>query len=199
MAKQISKTVEVATAPFQHALKTKAGCECVAHVLQTLTDLDPEATVISIDGVGVYDLITRNAMLEDEGRRSDPPLREMFLRQPIHILWEDEMGVTQSIPQGEGGEQGDPLMPLSQFLVRIWQQQGWRHRVGQRLQMVRSRLRRKWIENQGSPSWLAAHCHSSNHTVFNLSAVSDHDFSPSEQARVRSQGGPLSSVVFACF
>ena len=45
MAKQISKRVEAATAPFQYALKTKAGCECVAHVLQTLTDLDPEATV----------------------------------------------------------------------------------------------------------------------------------------------------------
>ena len=31
MAKQMSKQAEVATAPFQHALSTKAGCECVAH------------------------------------------------------------------------------------------------------------------------------------------------------------------------
>ena len=64
LAKQISKRVEAATAPFQYALKTKAGCECVAHVLQTLTDLDPESTVMSIDVVGAYDLISRNAMLE---------------------------------------------------------------------------------------------------------------------------------------
>ena len=35
----ISKRVEVATTPVQYALKTKAGCECVAHVLQILTDL----------------------------------------------------------------------------------------------------------------------------------------------------------------
>ena len=35
-----------------YAVKTKAGCESVAHVLQTLTDLDPEATVMSFDGVG---------------------------------------------------------------------------------------------------------------------------------------------------
>ena len=28
-------------------------------------------------------------------------------------LWEDSSGVTHTIPQGEGGEQGDPLMPLS--------------------------------------------------------------------------------------
>ena len=107
-----SPRVEAATAPFQYALKTKAGCECVAHVLQTLTDLDPEATVMSIDGVGAYDLISRNAMLEGllrmEERRSDPPLCEMFLRQsPSTYLWEDEMGVTQTIPtRGGRGARG---------------------------------------------------------------------------------------------
>ena len=31
IAKQIAKQVEAATAPFQYALSTKAGCECVAH------------------------------------------------------------------------------------------------------------------------------------------------------------------------
>ena len=64
MAKQVSKQAEVATAPFQYALSTKAGCECVAHILQCATDVDPEATVISVDGVGAYDLISRSAMLE---------------------------------------------------------------------------------------------------------------------------------------
>ena len=33
------------------AMMTTAGCECVAHVLQGLTELDPEATVTSIDGM----------------------------------------------------------------------------------------------------------------------------------------------------
>ena len=64
IAKQIAKQVEAATAPFQYALSTKAGCECVAHMLQSLTDLNPEVTVTSIDGVGAYDLISRSAMLE---------------------------------------------------------------------------------------------------------------------------------------
>ena len=64
MAKQVSSEVEKATAPFQYALSTKAGCECVAHIMQTLTDQDAEATVVSIDGVGAYDLISRRAMLE---------------------------------------------------------------------------------------------------------------------------------------
>ena len=62
IAKQIAKKVEEATAPFQYALSTKAGCECVAHVLQSMTDLNPEVTVTSIDGVGAYDLISRSAM-----------------------------------------------------------------------------------------------------------------------------------------
>ena len=63
MAKQIAKKVEKATAPFQYAQTTKAGCECVAHILQTITDKDERATVVSIDGVGAY-LISRNSMME---------------------------------------------------------------------------------------------------------------------------------------
>ena len=44
MAQQIAEKVEKATSPHQYALKTKAGSECVAHILQTLTDADSEAT-----------------------------------------------------------------------------------------------------------------------------------------------------------
>ena len=36
----------------------------------------------------------------------------MFPWVPIHLLVEDEMGVSQDTPQGERGEQGDPLMPM---------------------------------------------------------------------------------------
>ena len=71
MAKQIAKKVEKATAPFQYALTTKAGCECVAHILQTIMDKDERATVVSIDGAGAYDLISRNAMMEGLLRMED--------------------------------------------------------------------------------------------------------------------------------
>ena len=30
---------------------TRAGCECIAHMLQGLTELNPRATVVSIDGI----------------------------------------------------------------------------------------------------------------------------------------------------
>ena len=35
----------------------------MAHVLQGVPDLDLEATVLSIDGISAYDLISRRAML----------------------------------------------------------------------------------------------------------------------------------------
>ena len=64
IAQQFSSTIEQATAPFQCALSTKAGGECIAHALQALTDLDPRTTVLSVDGVGAFDLISRGSMLE---------------------------------------------------------------------------------------------------------------------------------------
>ena len=37
ISKQVAKQVAKATAPFEYALTTKVGCECVAHILQTIT------------------------------------------------------------------------------------------------------------------------------------------------------------------
>ena len=64
IAQQISSAVEEATSPFQYALTTKASGECVAHAIQSLTDLDSRATVLSIDGIGAFDMISRAAMLD---------------------------------------------------------------------------------------------------------------------------------------
>ena len=40
------------------------------------------------------------------------PFVRLFYGSPSTFLWEDEMGTVNFVPQGEGGEQGDPLMPL---------------------------------------------------------------------------------------
>ena len=60
-AQQINPIVERFTAPFQG---TEPGTECVAHALQALTETDPEATVMSLDGISAFDLISRRSMLE---------------------------------------------------------------------------------------------------------------------------------------
>ena len=117
MARQVSKEVEeVFFFPFQYALTTRAGCECVAHVLQTLTDLNEHATIVSIDGVGAFDLISRQSMLDglsamENGEKLLPFVRSLC-GAPSTYLWEDEMGTTHEVRQGESGEQGGPLMPL---------------------------------------------------------------------------------------
>ena len=116
MAQQLGPAVKTATSPHQCALSTRAGCECIAHVLQGLCDVNPLTTVTSIDGVSAYDLISRRAMLSGlsgvDGGSASLPFVRMFYGSPSEYLWEDESGVTHSIPQGEGGEQGDAMMPL---------------------------------------------------------------------------------------
>ena len=96
IAQQLGPAVERATSPYQFVLSTRAGCECVAHALQALCETDPQSTVLSIDRVSAFDLISRGAMMQGE----------------VKDLWEDDDNIVHSIPQAEGGEQGDPLMPL---------------------------------------------------------------------------------------
>ena len=115
ISQQITPAVEVATAPFQFALSTRAGTECVSHVLQARTDLDPMGTVLSFDGVGAFDLVSRTSMLRGfqgvEGGGSVLPFVRQFKGGTSSFLRDDACGNTHDIFQGEGGEQGDPLMP----------------------------------------------------------------------------------------
>ena len=87
----------------------------MSHVLQEMTDLDPLATVLSVDGVGAFDLVSRTSMLRGlqgvEGGGSVLPFVRQFYSGPSSFLWDDACGNTHDIFQGEGGEQGDPLMP----------------------------------------------------------------------------------------
>ena len=116
MAQQLGPAVGNFTAPFQFALTTRSGCECVAHTIQALCQADPELTLTSLDGVSAFDLISRRAMLEGlahvPGGASALPFVHLFYGRPSRYLWEDDHGVAHAIEQGEGGGQADPLMPL---------------------------------------------------------------------------------------
>ena len=82
-SQQITPAVDVATTPFQCALSTREGTECVS---QAITDLDPSATVMSIDGVGAFDLVSRTSMLRGlqgvEGGGSVLPFVRQFYGGP---------------------------------------------------------------------------------------------------------------------
>ena len=51
LARQLNPAIEQATSPFQFALATKSGCESI-DIAQALTDLDANATLLSVDGIG---------------------------------------------------------------------------------------------------------------------------------------------------
>ena len=82
MSLQLMDAVLQATAPFQYAIATKAGCECISHVLQTLTELIPNATMLSVDGMSFFDMMSRKAMLQGlsnvEGGRAALPFVSIF-------------------------------------------------------------------------------------------------------------------------
>ena len=92
-----------------------SSADCVGRAIRLATDLDPRATVLSIDGVGVHDHVLRSAMLgkifEVESLRGLLPFVRATYVQPCNH-WQDEHGRVRQIRQHEGGKQRDPLMPL---------------------------------------------------------------------------------------
>ena len=89
----------------------------MAHVVQALTSMDPSSTILSIDGVGVYDSVSRRSMFRGLLDMANVEKFVLFVRllysSSLSVyLWEDAVGEVRHFHQGEGGEQGDPLMPL---------------------------------------------------------------------------------------
>ena len=95
--------VEAATALFQYALSTCVGSVCVAHVIQGLCEVNPDSTVMSIDGLSACDQISRAAMMDGLSSRCGGeaiPFVRMFCGSPSKYIWEDGEGVEHSILQG---------------------------------------------------------------------------------------------------
>lgn len=116
LARIVGEDVETACSPFQYALSTRAGTECIGHLFRAACDLDESRCVLSIDGIGAFDHVRRSAML---GKlRSLPrassilPFVRLSYAGPTKYRWTDDSGDDFEIAQAEGGEQGDPLMPL---------------------------------------------------------------------------------------
>ena len=89
IAQKLALAVQRATAPYQHAMSTKAGCEGTAH-LQSLCKADPHSTVTSVDGVSALDLISRESMIHGlicvAGGGEVLPFVRQFYGQPSQYL-----------------------------------------------------------------------------------------------------------------
>ena len=79
----------------------------VSHTFSRLTDVDPSATILSVDGIGVFDLVSREAMfrglLSVEGGESALPFVRQFYGSVSTYLWQDDEGIVHDVHQGEGG------------------------------------------------------------------------------------------------
>ena len=85
-------------------------------MIRAATDSDPNATILSVDGIGACDRVLRAAML---GRLATMPRARDILpfvclscANPSLNNWWDDAGRKRTIVQVEGCELGDPLVPL---------------------------------------------------------------------------------------
>ena len=72
---------------------------------------------MSKNGVGAHDPISRKTTLKrlmqvDGGRSTLPFARVFYGTPPEYYWWENDCGQIHSISHGEGGEQGDAMMPF---------------------------------------------------------------------------------------
>ena len=81
LAKHFAEALQAACMPYQFGLSTRAGTEALDKLLQVATECNPRTTVLSVDAVGAFDDVSRQAMLE--GLRSRPQLAPLlpFARQ----------------------------------------------------------------------------------------------------------------------
>ena len=85
-------------------------------------ELDPRVTVLCVDAVGAFDHVSRQAMLAallaSTELRPLLPYARQFFGAPRSYTWTDRHGCSHDIAQGEGGEQGETLMPALYSLAQ---------------------------------------------------------------------------------
>ena len=89
-----------------HSRPEQGARAFIAHVVQVMTHHYPSCTVLSINGVGAFDLVSRRAMMTavhsmDQGEKLIPFLLQFYGHTSTH-LWEDEEGTVHEIQQGAG-------------------------------------------------------------------------------------------------
>ena len=109
LAKQFMKEVEQTCSPFQFALSTRAGVDCVGHAVRVATDADHTATVLSVDGIGAFDHVQK---LLEVPRLQVAAVRAKVLQCPVVLQLGRFRRKGASNLAARGSEQGDPLMPF---------------------------------------------------------------------------------------
>ena len=113
LARAFANVFDEDTRPYQFALSTRAGTDSLAAMLRAATELDPDATIVSLDGRSAYDSVSRAAImgkLKEVAPQVLPVVRSLYARVSTYLWWDDD-GRCHEIEQAEGVEQGDSLAP----------------------------------------------------------------------------------------
>ena len=104
------------TDPTEDSAPAAVSSVCGAVCSEDVIEANPRSTVISVDGVSAFDSISRESVMHGlmcvvKGGGEVLPIFRQFMGN-----LEDDEGITHTIPQGEGGQQGDAVMPLFHIL-----------------------------------------------------------------------------------
>ena len=115
LARQFSTEFRAAVSPANFGLSDRSGTHGLVHLPRSLAEMDPSNTIINIDGVGAFDHVSRARIMTEiaghPGLCTLVPFLRLWYEDISTIVWTDETGTMHDIPQAEGGEQGDALMP----------------------------------------------------------------------------------------
>ena len=115
--KELRKLVSRPREPHpKYTLSTRAGCDFIAHMLQSLTELDPEVTVTLIDGTSAYDSLSRQAMVEGlvrvPGGGAVLPVAHLLRAEPSAYVWKTRRERCTQPIKVKGERREIPLMPF---------------------------------------------------------------------------------------
>ena len=115
LAKQFQEEFRKAVAPQNFGLCDRSGTDALAHLLRVVTEENPDMVITCVDGVGAFDHVLRSRMFAE--LLAHPVLQvlvphvRLWYGSKSKYIWTDASGHPHEVEQGEGGEQGDPLMP----------------------------------------------------------------------------------------
>ena len=115
LARQSQEVFRRLVAPSNFGLCDRGGTDTLVHLVQFLLEEEDTRVILSIDGVGAFDHVCRARFFEELHHQQElngllPFVRLWYARQTT-FLWHDENGHAHQVMQGDGGEQGDALMP----------------------------------------------------------------------------------------
>ena len=115
LAKQFQGSLREAVWPHNFGIYDRSGTDAASHLIRYLTDAHPDKVLSSIDGVGAFDHVSRTRMFEqlfmNEHLHGLVSFVRLWYAVPSQYKWKDQGGRVHTIQQGDGGKQGDALMP----------------------------------------------------------------------------------------